>query len=196
MKIGAIVKDSLILAVITLVLSFLLSGVKVITQKSIDKAEYEARVAAYNKVVPGFVSFDNVSDMDIEINSKARAGFLESDEKMLICKNGESEIVGYIIQSTSRGYGGPLNLIVGFNNEGVISGVAYANIPQETPGLGMKTTEETFLNSWAGHNYENVNQVDAISGATLSSEGFRQAVTFACDVVNTLIELNKGGLGE
>lgn len=186
MKIGSIIKDSLILFAITLVLGLALSGTKVATQDAIDKANLEAKIKAYNEVCPGYSEFEDITGNFV--NSKYDfAAKLNPDkagnEGVIHVKDNGGNYIGYITQVTSKGFGGALNLIVGFDNDGNVTGVKYANTPSETPGVGMKTTKPDFLGSWVGKNTTDVANVDTISGATISSTAFREAMRLACQVV-------------
>ena len=61
MKIGSIIKDALMLFIITLVLVLVLSAAKVVTQTSIDKANLEAQRKAFNEVCPGFSTSEDIT---------------------------------------------------------------------------------------------------------------------------------------
>ena len=179
MKIGSIVKDALILFIISMVLAAILSVTKVGTQAAIDKANLEAQINAFNEVCPGYYSSEDITS-DVVGASAGYDATLNGEQPVLRCKNESGETIGYIVQCTSKGFGGPLNIIVGFDKNGKVVGVRYANTPSETPGLGMKTTESWFLDSWVGHSTEDISEVDTISGATVSSSAFKQAMSLAC----------------
>lgn len=191
MKLKSILKDTLILVAITTVLVLSLSSVKVITQSSIDKVEKEAQIKSYNEVCPGFVVGEDITK-DVVGASAGYNASLNGEEPVKRCRNENGEIIGYIVECTSKGYGGPLNLIVGFDKEGNILGVRYANIPKETPGLGMKTTEISFLDSFIGHNSKDIDDVDAISGATITSDAFKEAILLALMFANRAVTLDGG----
>ena len=179
MKIVGILKDAIMLFIITLVLVTILSITKVGTQQAIDRTILEAQLKAFNEVCPGYFSSEDIVS-DVVGASAGYDASLNGDGAVLRCKNESGDIIGYIVQCTSKGYGGPLNLIVGFDKTGKVTGVRYANVPSETPGLGMKTTEQWFLDSWIERTHDNVSEVDTISGATVSSTAFKQAMSLAC----------------
>ena len=191
MKLNSIIKDTLMLFAITLVLGVILSVAKVYTQKSIDAANLAAKLEAFNEVCPGYSSSDNI-EPDVVGASAGYNASLYGEDSILRCKNASGEIIGYIVQTTSRGYGGPLNIIVGFDKTGNITGVRYATVPEETPGLGMKSTQKSFLDSWLNHNSDNVDEVDGITGATITSDAFRQAMNLACMFANRAVTLDGG----
>ena len=92
------------------------------------------------------------------------------------------------------GYGGTIDLMVGLNPEGSITGVQVLR-HTETPGLGAKITEEKFLEQFIAKNLPDTNwalkkeggDIDQISGATISP----QAVVKALNGGLTLFTDNK-----
>ena len=180
MKIGSLIKDALILTVITLVLGLALSGAKVATQPLIDKATAESTMKAYSKVCPGYATSEDITKSVEGINSNFKAKLTS----VLECKDANGNKIGYIVEGTGKGFGGDLNLVVGFDTNGKTIGVQYKNTPSETPGLGMKTTESKFLDTWANKTTDDVDKVDTISGATISSSAFKDIVSMACFYAN------------
>lgn len=186
MKIGSLIKDALILTVITLILGLALSGAKVATQPLIDKAAEESLIKAYNEVCEGYSSSENITGDVLEIFGEDGSNFaasLTSDAGILKASDANGNVLGYIVSATSKGFGGKLNLIIGFNKDGEVTGVKYANTPSETPGVGMKTTKPEFLALWEGKSEIDVSEVDTISGATISSTAFKEAVSYACSLI-------------
>jgi len=93
------------------------------------------------------------------------------------------DLLGYAVRVTTTGYGGEIRLLVGINPD--LSSIAGLEVVQqvETPGLGARITEEDFRAQFEGldptetvsyiKNEEpdpEENEVQAISGATISSE--------------------------
>lgn len=191
MKVLNIIKDAFMLFIITLFLVAILSAAKVVTQSAIDKANLEAKIQSFNEVCPGYFTSEDITG-DVVGASAGYNASLNGDEPVLRCKNESGELIGYIVQCTSKGFGGPLNLIVGFDKNANITGVRYADTPSETPGLGMKTTEKEFLDSWLNHNHNNVNEVDTISGATVTSTAFKQAMSLACMFADRAVTMDGG----
>ncbi len=61
---------------------------------------------------------------------------------------------------------------------------------KETDGLGDACSDEKFYGQFAGKTEENYKEIDAISGATMTTDGYKQAVQRAFDAVKVL----KGGV--
>lgn len=184
MKIGSLIKDALILTAITLILGLALSGAKVATQPLVDKATEESTKRAYLKVCPGYSSSEDITS---SVNV-AGGSFKAKLNKVLECKNENGDKIGYIIEGTGKGFGGDLNLVIGFDSEGKTTGVEYKNTPSETPGLGMKTTERKFLDTWTDKTTDDVSSVDTISGATVSSSAFKDIVSMACFYIASIVK--------
>lgn len=199
MKIGSIIKDSLILFAITLVLGLALSGTKVATQDAIDKAANEKKERVFKEVCQiseeeaAGVTYEDITGNCASVQDTFSDFESKKGPNLLIDKKGADAVYkvndqngtrGYIAQVTSKGFGGALKLIVGFDTDGKVTGVKYAETPSETPGVGMKTMQSFFLERWIGKDKSDVASVDTISGATVSSTAFKDAVRLACAVVD------------
>ena len=98
------------------------------------------------------------------------------------------EPVAYAIKSTTVGFGGPLTIMVGIKADGTVYNTSVLS-HAETPGLGAKiATEPWFREQFAGKQIAkngevvavsiikggapkgDINAVDAISGATITSQ--------------------------
>lgn len=108
--------------------------------------------------------------------------------------------LGYVIETTSgEGYGGNITLYAGITNDGILNGVSILNI-SETPGLGMRAQEVLvpqfaqktaveFTYTKTGSASES--EIDAISGATITTKAVTNAVNGAVSVFTQ--DLQKGG---
>jgi electron transport complex protein RnfG len=103
--------------------------------------------------------------------------------RVYVLREGE-EISGYAIQARSlEGYGGLMEIMVGFNPDGLIQKTAVLS-HRETPGLGSKVKEKPFASQFMLadprtqdlHITKDGGIIDAISGATISSRAYTQAV--------------------
>ncbi len=104
-------------------------------------------------------------------------------------KSDSGETVGYVLNVTSHsGYGGDIEISVGILNDGTISGIEMLSI-NETAGLGMKADEAEFKDQFKDKNVEKFsytkngasadNEIDAISGATITTSAVTDAVNSA-----------------
>jgi len=100
---------------------------------------------------------------------------------------------------TLKGYNGLIRLMVGFDMEGSIHNIAVLE-QKETPGLGTKITSESFVSQYLGKNPGSFNmtvkkdggEINAITGATITTRAFNDAVQRAYDSFMA----NKDGLNQ
>ncbi|TVR73709.1 MAG: FMN-binding protein [Spirochaetaceae bacterium] len=96
----------------------------------------------------------------------------------------EGERKGTASHGRGSGYGGPIRVLVAADREGIIIGVAVVE-QSETPGLGDVIREESFLGQFAGKLARDPitigDDLDNISGATLSARGTAEAVRDALE---------------
>ena len=70
---------------------------------------------------------------------------------------------------------GGLHLLIGINSEGAVEGIYFLEIG-ETPGVGTKVQEKSFLDKLKGFNTDtDENSIDNITSATYSSKGMKAA---------------------
>lgn len=105
-------------------------------------------------------------------------------------KGGEN--VGMTAQVTVQGYGGKIEVTVGCGNDGVITGVSVGGASfSETAGLGAKTKDAAFRQQYIGQSGPGITvdkagknaDIDAVSGATISSTAVTNAVNTACTAI-------------
>ena len=182
-----IIKNTIILTIITLVSGVARGAVYEITKAPIANAQEEAKQEAYKQVFEDADSFD-----DLEVDAKEAAEAVkaagvddgaEINEAVEAKQGGET--IGYVITATDpNGYGGDIQVSVGIQNDGTVNGIAILSI-NETAGLGMKASEPEFYEQYSGkqtdHFYVSKDggegeQIDAISGATITTRAVTGAV--------------------
>ncbi|MFW6449760.1 MAG: FMN-binding protein [Nanoarchaeota archaeon] len=82
--------------------------------------------------------------------------------------------LGHAVITESYGYQSEIRLLVGYKDNQTISSVVILN-QEETPGVGSKVEEQSFLSQFKGVSKDEFNNIDAISGATISSEAVVEA---------------------
>ncbi|MDE5893538.1 MAG: RnfABCDGE type electron transport complex subunit G [Acetatifactor sp.] len=107
--------------------------------------------------------------------------------------------LGYVIETTSgEGYGGNITLYAGITNDGILNGVSILTI-SETPGLGMRAQEvlvpqfeqKTAVEfTYTKTGSQSDSEIDAISGATITTKAVTNAVNGAVSVFSQNL---KGG---
>ena len=108
-----------------------------------------------------------------------------SVENVLRALDKDGTLLGYVLTVTSHeGYGGDITFTVGIANDGTLNGISILNI-SETAGLGMKAEEvlvPQFSNkkvsvfTYTKSGAVSDDQIDAISGATITTKAVTKAV--------------------
>jgi electron transport complex protein RnfG len=112
------------------------------------------------------------------------------------------ELAGYVFSATPKGFGGEIAVTVGIDSEYTITGVKIGD-NQETPGLGSKTADDKFTKQYSGKDIGNEikivkrpasadDEIQAVSGATVSSRAVTSAVQASAELGEKLLE-NGGG---
>ena len=187
-------KDALILFAITLVSGACLGFVYDLTKGPIEQATIAANNRTYQEVLSTASSFADVEGSEAvvaELNaSGALVGFGGvAVESVLEGTDASGAVVGHVVNSLSNdSYGGAVKISVGFDAEGTITGVGIREI-NDTPGLGLKAKEADFKDQYLGKNVDSLvvnkmgasaeNEIDSISGATITSNAVTNAVNAA-----------------
>jgi electron transport complex protein RnfG len=155
------VKIVLSLVLFSLVATFLLSVSYALTKPLIDLAREKNLQGELQKVFPDSDSYNKVND-SFEVYSAGR-------------------LVGYASTTTARGYSSAIEILVGVGLDGKVQGIAILS-QAETPGLGTRITQESFLRQFVGKQKDEISlrkfggQIDGITGATVSSKAVTNAV--------------------
>jgi len=94
------------------------------------------------------------------------------------------KLAGVALEESGKGFGGPIGVMVGFNvADDTLAGIGITTL-KETPGLGMRVVLPSFTSQFSGFKTPvalkaNGGDVDAVSGATISSTGAVEAVNRA-----------------
>ena len=103
-------------------------------------------------------------------------------------KDAAGNVVGYAVSvSSAEGYDGNITLSVGVNAEGKINGISFTEL-HETPGKGMLWGDPEYVGLFAGKDATKLTlgqDVDAITGVTITSKAVVNAVNAGLDFINT-----------
>lgn len=183
-------KDAAILFVITLCSGLILGLVYQITKEPIALAEEKAAKEAYAEVFPDAADFEMLElaapEGEAWQTEWAEAGFEAVDvENALAALDEGGSRLGYVLTVTSHeGYGGDITFTMGIQNDGTLNGISILTI-SETAGLGMKAEavlKPQFVNknvssfTYTKTGAVNDSQIDAISGATITTNAVTTAV--------------------
>ena len=168
----SIVKLVAVLAVICIIVSAVLGGINMITYQRIEDIQTEKTNAAFNAVLPA----DGYTQLEGDFGNGI-SGIYEAD-------------TGHVVQLTIGGAQSNITLAVGVDNDGVVSGVSIIK-HGETPGLGAKATEDSFRDQYIGISGAAAltkagGTINALTGATITSQAVTDAVNIALDAVASL----------
>jgi electron transport complex protein RnfG len=204
-------KDAIILFLITLISGLALGYVYEITKEPIKQREIEDKLAAYQLVFPEAESLTTEETLtalgtQTDLTSlNAEYNGITIDEITAAYKS-NNEMSGYIIKvTTNQGYKDLITLAIGYSTAGVITGVETLAI-NETAGLGQLADEPEFKDQFKDKNVEQFSvvktgassddQIDAISGATITSRAVVNAVNAGIDFLTENASEFGGGANE
>ena len=183
-----ILKLGVTLFAICAVAALVLGVTNNITAPVIEERNIQASNEARKIVLPEADEFKELDGMNSDIVLEVYEGI----------KDGQ--VIGYTIKTSSKGYGGAIELMVGISKDSKITGVEIGN-HSETPGLGSKATEPMFKNQYVDKDVSNSllvvkgsanndNEISAISGATITSNGVTSGVNAAMKIYNEKLSGN------
>lgn len=201
MKNNTIVRDTMILTVITLVAGLLLGLVYEITKAPIAEQKAIAKQEAYEAVFADATFEPLYEGENAELQSYlAENGYAsQTIDEIMIAKDASGAEVGYVMSvTTPEGYGGDITFSMGVQSDGTLNGISILSIA-ETPGLGMNADSDSFKGQFADKNVESFvvtktgasadNEIDALSGATITSN----AMTGGVNAGLCAVQYVKGG---
>ena len=156
------------------VVALLLGIVNSLTEPVIRKMQEEKTAAAMAQVLAAddyrakTVSHENVSAMYEAVSG--------------------GEVVGHVVEVTTNGFGGAINMVVGVDIEGKVTGVSVIK-DTETANLGTKVTRtQSVLDRFIGLGgtitvNSGENRFDGVTGATVSSKAVAAGVNTALAAV-------------
>jgi electron transport complex protein RnfG len=178
---GDIAKIGFRLFIITAIASMALGLTNVATARRIEEQAEIARIEAKSVVLPQASEF---RELNIEEHIDLHPLILEVHEGTA---NGERK--GYTFRVISEGFA-EIELYVGIDAKDRISGVNVV-YQRETPGLGTRATAVSYTGQFTGLSAQNVfdlvkvtpgdNEIQAVSGATVSSRAVVDAVNAAIE---------------
>lgn len=184
-----IVKDTLAITVITLVAGLALGIVQDITADPIARQQALTKERAYKEVFTDAASFETVSsgeDADLEAYLDENGYPAQNIDEVMVAKDDSGNELGYAFAvTTTEGYGGDIQFTMGVRDDGTLNGLSILSI-EETAGLGMKANTDDFKNQFSNkkvdafqytkNKAESENEIDAISGATITTNAMVNGV--------------------
>lgn len=183
---------TLILAAICLIVSLALSSTNMITESRIARIEAKNTEKAMKRVLKA----DEYTEKNLEKDGK-EITYYEATK--------DNKVIGFIFTTSANGYGGEVKVITAIKDgkQRSINTVEILDVSSETPGLGQNAAKESFYDQFSSKtdtitvvksaaDSEN-NQINAITGATITSKAVTKAVNEALELCK---EIKTGTEGE
>ena len=168
-----IITTAVSLFLICAVAAGLLAVVNHVTAPVTAQNRQASENAARAEVLPAAQTFTETTLSD------GSTGYVGTDETGAVC--------GYVFTTSASSYGGKLELMTGFDKNGVVTGIKILSI-EDTPGLGMNAKKEDFLRQYIGSDgvlsviknaAADKNEIAAITSATITRKAVTSAVNTA-----------------
>jgi electron transport complex protein RnfG len=104
--------------------------------------------------------------------------------------NKDNKFIGVAFKTQSKGYSSIIEAMVGMTKDGTITAIKILK-QNETAGVGARVVEPSFTGQFSNKNVQNLNEVQAITGATVSSGAVIDAVTQKAKEIKELIKDEK-----
>jgi electron transport complex protein RnfG len=166
------------LTVISAVCAGVLAYVNSVTEGSIKATKEKNVLRAAGEVMPEGVA---------SVEAAAWADEAKSAQVAFVGRAADGSVAGYAVKGAdSGGYGGDIELMVGFAPDRKTV-VRYKTLAAaETPGLGMKLKDPSFAGQFAGRDGTGLavkkdgGEIEAITSATITSRAVCRAIADAC----------------
>lgn len=174
------IKLVVILFLVSLAIALLLGVVNFITKDRIAEAAKVKTAAAMEAVLKA----DSYNELSYEGRDAIVSGLYEAIR--------DGSVIGWVAQVKPIGFGGIINMAVGVALDGSVTGVTIISMT-ETSGLGTNAYQERFRNQYAGKSGSVAlskygGDIDALTGATITSSAVTDGVNSALDAVAGLIK--------
>jgi len=181
-KNSSIFKITLNLTAVCLVSGIIIAIVYYLTLATIERRQLEIRNSTMKNLVPNADNF---------IPAEKKTDWFKAVKK--------GELIAYIVPSESKGYGGIIKLLTAITPDGKVLNFSILD-SKETPGLGDRASKEPFRSQFIGKSAENMivtkdpgnkNDIQAISGATITSRAVTLGVKKAIIQINDFLQKAK-----
>lgn len=171
----------LVLTVILILAGVALAVTNLVTEGPINRRSLGQAQAALEEMFPEA----DAGDAGFEPMTAEGGGL---DFAYTVRQNGQT--IGYAVQNTVQGYGGPIELVIGVNGGMELRGLRVGGTEfKETEGLGAKAKDASFTGQFRGKTPPlSLNgDIDGISGATVTSRAVVDGVNDGVSKLRSLL---------
>ncbi len=189
-KYSEIITPTLVLSIICIVITLALSSTNKLTKDRIDAIAEQNKKEAMTNLVDAD-DFPEVTDT-----------FTLNGEEVEITYNlavKDEKTVAYIFTLSEKGYGGDVSVMTAVKPDNTVLAVNILDASNESPGYGKDVTKEVFYSQYNGlsgnitvirdgSGEASKNEVNTISGATLSTNAVTKAVNNSIECAKQITE--------
>jgi len=193
-----ILKTGIILLIICVVAALALGLTNEVTKDKIADQRKAANELAKKNVLPVADSFKDIEGDELK---NITDNFLPISEAY-VGLDASGNIIGYVFKSLPNGFSGAVEVVTGISVDGIVTGLRVG-AHKETPGLGAKATDSAYYEQYTGKvttspigvlkTDASGNDIQAITGATISSVAITAGANASIDAFNWILE--NGGTG-
>ena len=210
-KKSTIIKDAMVLFIITLIAGFALGLVYEITLPAIEDRKLQAKQDAFSTVYADAAEFIEDATLTRQAGQAAKTVLEPKGYKNItideayVAVDETGNKLGYVMTvTTQEGYGGAITISLGYALDGTVKGMEVLSI-NETAGLGANAAKDTFKSQFANKKVAKFaytktgataeNEIDALSGATITTTAVVDAMNSGICFITDLVEAgnNLGG---
>ncbi len=177
-----------VLTLIGLIAALCLGAVYELTREPIAQRTREEAERIRKELLPEAASFEE----------------MEADglDSLFLAKDENGETVGYVGKTTVQGFGGEIEVSVGLNGEGILSGISVGGEHfSETAGLGARAKDSGFTDQFSGKSLPvatraNDGEIDALTASTITSNAVVRAVNEAGGAIADFVGLESETQGD
>lgn len=175
-----VLSATLCLVTICLIVTLLVAGTRYVFADRITAQEWKTTQDTMSKLIK--------ADKYEEVKVKG-------DSSCYKAMDSSGKVVGYLFETAAYGYGGDVSVMTAIS-DGKVSGISVLDCSSETPGLGQNSTKPSFTNQFKGltkapevtKSSPKDNQVEAMTGATRTTNAVAGAVSEAFELYGTVAD--------
>ena len=157
-------KSIVVMLVICIVGSGILAVVNHFTAPLIEAGAIQREEASRQASLPAAAEFEVLSTEGLPESIQSAAKGLSAD----------GSVVGYVFTAASRGFDGDVLVMTAVDADGLILRTTAVDVTSETPTLGGQVAQAAYADRYTGKT--ELAAVDAISGATITSNAYKACV--------------------
>ena len=170
-----VLRLTLTLFLITTIVAGLLGLVNYVTADTIAEQIAQKAENAMRQVLEA----DGYEPLDVPEDSAVTAAYRAGDR-------------GYVVRVAPNGFGGAIDMMVGVDVSGAVTGVAIVS-QSETASLGANCTREDFRAQFTGKTgtlsvSKDGGEIEALTGATVTSRAVTEGVNTALEFVQEVLK--------